>query len=115
MSIKINFKQLLILIVELILVAFIIGTQIKCNRLQNDLNKAKRDNMELIDSLEFINKKYLENIESNKKDVLRFEEIIDSLEKAKTYIIYNKESYVVSKDVSVSAKQLNDNLSKWRK
>lgn len=113
--VKLNFKQVLCIIVGLVLVALIVISQIKCNSLQKQLNLERQRNIELVDSLTYINRFYFKQIEQYETEVKVLEKHIDSLKIVKGRLIEKRDGVVVSTNISPAVEQLRKNLSQWRR
>ena len=70
------------------------------------------NNSELVDSLNRVNKQHLQKINEYTLEIDKMKFSIDSLEKKKNQIIYQKDGVIVSKNISAGVKQLKDNLEK---
>ena len=112
-NIKLDLKQIIYLVISGIILAWLIISQVRCNKLQKELNKEKINNLELVDSLTYINKIHLKNIEKLNSEISDLKYSIDSLEQIKNKIVYKKDGVIVSKDVSSGVEQLKHNLQKW--
>ena len=113
MTINFNAKQIIICVITILLVGWTIITQIKCDNLQSELNRERLNNSELVDSLNRVNKQHLQKINEYTLEIDKMKFSIDSLEKKKNQIIYQKDGVIVSKNISAGVKQLKDNLGKW--
>lgn len=109
--VKLNFKQILCIIVGLVLVALVAITQIKCNHLQKQLNLERQMNLELVDSLTYVNRFYFKQIEQYESEVKVLEKHIDSLKIVKERLVEKRDGVMVSTNISPAVEQLRKNLS----
>lgn len=99
-------------VLALIFIIWIICSQVKCNKLQKQLNEEKIKNLEYVDSLTYINREHQRLIDKYESEIVDLESAIDSLTKVKQKIIIKKDEVIVSKDVSSAVKLLRENLEK---
>lgn len=107
---KLTGKQLLYLFVAIILIAWIVVSQIKCNKLQKEINHIRIENLEQVDSLTYINKEHLKRIDLYELEISELKSEIDSLEQVRSTIIVKRDVVVVSKSVSEASETLKHNL-----
>lgn len=99
--------------IGLFICGLLIFSQIKCNKLQKQLNEERINNLEQIDSLTYINKQRLEIIKTYDLKVSELNSEIDSLERVKNKIIIRRDNVIVSSDASSAANLLKTNLELW--
>jgi len=107
---KISVKSVIYIVVGLLICWLIIFTQIKCNKLQKQLNEEKIKRLEQVDSLNYINKQHLDKIKTYELKVSELNLELDSLQHVKNKIIVKKDGVIVSKNASIASKQLKQNL-----
>ncbi len=105
--------NIICIVIGLLVCGLLIFSQIKCNKLQKQLNEERIKNLEQIDSLTYINKQHLEIIKTYELKVSELNSEIDSLEKVKNKIIIKKDEIIVSNDASSAANLLKKNLELW--
>ena len=107
-----NIKNIIFLLIGLIFFIWIVFTQIKCNKLQKQLNEVKIENLFKIDSLELLNRQHLNTIHLYEAELFCLKSEVDSLEKIKQQIIVKKDGVIVSNNTTIAVKKLKDNLKK---
>lgn len=112
---KLNLKEILFCTLGLVLLIWLIVSQVKCNHLRNQLNEEKMKNLEQVDSLEYANKQHLKQIKVYEYQISELKMELDSLEKAKSKIIVKKDDVIVSNNVSEATKLLKENLETWKR
>lgn len=106
-------KEILYIVLGVLLVIWLGISQIKCNRLRNQLNEERIKNLEQVDSLYYINKQHLNAIKTYEFEVSELKSEIDSLQQLKNKIIVKKDGVIVSNNVSSAVNQLKQNLKSW--
>ena len=112
-KISLNIKQIIYIAIALILFIWIISSQIKCNRLKKEINQIKIQNLEKVDSLNFINNQHLKRINTYELEISKLNSEIDSLQKVKNKIIIKKDEVLVANGVSDAANNIKKNLARW--
>ena len=78
--------------------------------MKKQIIQLKKESLEQIDSLTYINRQHLEQIKTYELKISELNSEIDSLEKIKNKIIIKKDEVVVSNDASSAANLLKKNL-----
>jgi len=115
MNWKENIKYIIFGVVTLTVLGFLIFSQVKCNKLQKQLNQERIKNLEQVDSLVYVNREHQRKIEEYQKDIISLQSAIDSLKQVKQRIIVKKEEVVISKSTSSAANLLKQNIEKWKR
>lgn len=110
---KLTTKQTIFLIISGIVLFWIAFMQIKCNKLQKELNDERLRHLECVDSLTWINNQHLKDIDAYTSEIINLQKDNDSLMQLKNKIIYQKDGVVVSENISAGVKQLKMNLARW--
>lgn len=110
---KLTIKQIIFFVIALILLAWIIVSQIKCNHLKKEINELKIQNLEQVDSLTYINEEHLKKIQSYEYEISKLNLEIDSLYGVKNRIIVKKDEVLVANSVSDAVDKLKKNLNRW--
>ena len=110
---KSNIKEIIFCTLVIIMLVWLIVSQIKCNSLQKQLNQEKIKNLEQVDSLIYINRQHENTINNCLLEIDDLKTKVDSLNGIKQQIIVHKDGVIVSKDVSSAVDQLKINLAKW--
>lgn len=105
-------KQIAIIIVGLILLLYIIISQIRYDKLKRQFNDYKINYSEQVDSLKYANQQYLQKINEYELDIIDLKNDVDSLEQLKRKVIIKKDNVIVSETISDGVEQLKDNLSR---
>ena len=92
-----------------ILIVFGIIISIKCANLEKENVKLKLEQISIIDSVKTENEILEKNIKLLEKQIVKYEQKVDSLECVKQKIIVKRE-YIVSKDIIEGVKLLKKNL-----
>lgn len=108
---KLTIKQICCIAVILACFIGIFITNIQNNKLRNELNKERINNLEQIDSLTYINQQHLKTIQLYENEVLVLKSEVDSLNKIKNKIIIKKDEVIVSDNISSAVEQLKLNLN----
>ena len=108
---KLTIKQICCIGVILACFIGIFITSIQNNKLRNELNKERINNLEQIDSLTYINQQHLKTIQLYENEVLGLKSEVDSLNKIKNKIIIKKDEVIVSDNISSAVEQLKLNLN----
>ena len=113
MKLEIKFKHIFYAAVAIVLCIWIASSEIRCNKLQNELINQKMYYTEKIDSLIYSNNEHIKNIISYQDSIILLDKAIDSLNAIKNEVIVQKDGVVVSKTVSDGVELLKQNLDKW--
>ena len=84
---KLNLKTIIFLGVGLILLIWLLVSQIKCANLKKQLNIERINNLEQVDSLIYINKHHLKTIREYQLQITELNNELDSLQHVKKQII----------------------------
>lgn len=109
-----NIKEIIIGLLLLLLVIFSLVREVKINNLRSEINDLKSSNIELVDSLEWINHHYENEVTIHLNEVEILNQELDSLNAIKHRIIIQKDGVVVSSNISDGAELLKENISKWK-
>ena len=84
-------KYIIFGVIAIIILCWITFTQIKCNKLQKELNSERIKYLEQVDSLVYINREHQRQIDTYELKIKDMQKTVDSLYKVKQKIIIKKE------------------------